>query len=515
MDAADDSSERWEIEEVLQRLGMGDHHQRDTASLSGGEAKRVALARALLQPADLLILDEPTNHLDLDAIEWLERRLDGHRGGLILVTHDRHLLDRLTTRMLELDRGHGHVHNGGYSGYLQAREDRQVEAATAESVRRNLAKTELAWLRRGAPARTSKPKARIEAAKALIDATPEGPARPSNLHLEFPTPRLGDVVVELSGVAVSTPDGRVLVQDFDLLLDNRERLGIVGPNGAGKTSLLDVIAGRRDPDQGEVTFGSTVEIGYYDQMGAALDPNARAREVVAGPHRSPDWTDARLLEAFWFDSDTQWAQVHTMSGGERRRLQLLRVLADRPNVLLLDEPTNDLDLETLRALEDFLQDWPGAVIVISHDRAFLERVVTDALIMDGSGSAERFPGGFAAWDAQRGPSGAKRGTITSTATSTLTSNGEPSQPKAKETPGRSKAKSGRSSSSIGHDLRQVEKAVAKLETRKAALEEQLVEAGTDHNKLATLGAELSEVSAELDASEERWMELLEEQETDA
>ncbi|MEM9653055.1 MAG: ABC-F family ATP-binding cassette domain-containing protein [Actinomycetota bacterium] len=517
-------SERWEVEEVLQRLGMGEHLQRDTDSLSGGEAKRVALAKALLKPADLLILDEPTNHLDLDAIEWLERRLDGHRGALILVTHDRHLLDRLTTRMLELDRGIGHVHNQGYAGYLQAREEREADAATAEAVRRNLAKTELAWLRRGAPARTRKPKARIEAAKALVDARPEGPARPSGLHLEFPTPRLGDVVVELQDVSVTTPDGsRTLCTGLDLLLDNRERLGIVGPNGVGKTSLLDVIAGRRSPAAGTATFGTTVEVGYYDQMGITLDPDARAREVVAGPHRKPDWTDARLLEAFWFDADAQWAEVRTLSGGERRRLQLLRVLADRPNVLLLDEPTNDLDLETLRALEDFLDDWPGAVVVVSHDRAFLERVVTDALIMDGTGSAVRYPGGFAAWDAQR-RSTATRHAVTAGSSSRPSADtgarrsggstgGKAGTPPDGGGPGRAKPSSGRSSSTIGHLLRQAEKDLAKLEKKKADLERQLVDAGGDHQQLADLGAELATVTEQLDRTEEEWIRLAEEQES--
>ena len=525
------SSERWEIEEVLQRVGMGQHLDRQTTSLSGGEAKRVALARALLQPADLLLLDEPTNHLDLDAIEWLEHRLAGHRGGLILVTHDRHLLDRLTTRMLELDRGRGYVHNQGYSGYLEARRDREADAATAEAVRRNLARSELAWLRRGAPARTSKPKARIEAAKALVDRRPEGPARPAELHLEFPTPRLGDVVVELEDVTVRTPDGRVLCAGLELRLDNRERLGIVGPNGAGKTSLLDVIAGRRSPDGGEVTFGSTVEIGYYDQMGMTLDPHARAREVVAGPHRSPDWTDARLLEAFWFDTDAQWAEVHTLSGGERRRLQLLRVLADRPNVLLLDEPTNDLDLETLRALEDFLEDWPGAVVAVSHDRAFLERVVTDALIMDGNGTAARYPGGFAAWDRDRRARVGTRqamapGHTTGSAGSAATGVSTPKSSRASgaapdagnrgngggRSGGRGSKSGRRSSSTLGHLLRQVEKEVARLERQKVELEQQLLSAGADHEALTELGGRLAEVGTALAAAEDRWMELAEEQE---
>ncbi len=508
VDGGDGSSERWEIEEVLQRIGMGDHLARDTGSLSGGEAKRVALARALVQPADLLILDEPTNHLDLDAIEWLENRLAAHRGGLILVTHDRHLLDRLTTRMLELDRGAAFVHNEGYSGYLEARQARQVEAATAEAVRRNLARTELAWLRRGAPARTSKPKARIEAARALVDGRAEGPARPADLHLEFPTPRLGDIVIELEAVELATPDGRVLCRDLELRLDNRERLGIVGPNGVGKTTLLDVLATRRKPDRGTVTIGSTVQIGYYDQMGTALDPTARARDVVAGPHRSPDWTDARLLEAFWFDADAQWAPVATLSGGERRRLQLLRVLADRPNVLLLDEPTNDFDLETLRALEDFLQDWPGAAVVVSHDRAFLERVVTDALIMDGSGRAFRYPGGFAAWDEARRSVAARRHAVP-TAGRAPAQRGSPARNRSSPR----RTGSGRSASTIGHLLRQAEKELTRLERDKARLEQRLVEAGDDHERLAAIGTELAEVTAALTSTEERWMSLAEEQES--
>ncbi len=491
-------AEAWEAEAALTRLGMGHAFDRDTSGLSGGEAKRVGLAKALVAPSDLLILDEPTNHLDLDGIEWLEQHLTAYRGGLMLVTHDRHLLDKLTTRMLELDRGRAHVHDGDYDSYLDATASRAEQAADAESIRRNLARSELAWLRRGAKARTSKPRYRVEAAKALIGQKAEGPARPAELHLEFPTPRLGDVVVELHGIGAATPDGRQLFKDLELKLDPRERLGIVGPNGAGKTTLLEIIARRREPDAGTVTWGSTVELGYFSQTGGELDLTARAREFVAGPHRKPDWTDARLLESFWFDADAQWAEIGTLSGGERRRLQLLRVLADKPNVLLLDEPTNDLDLETLRALEDFLEDWPGAVIVVSHDRAFLERVVADALIV-ADGRAARWAGGYNAWDEQR-----KR------------SKGATPKPGFKQPTKKLSTRSidtaKRSASTLGHLIRAAEKEMARLETRKDKLEAELAAAGSDHEVLIRVGDDLGEITASLAEVEERWLQLSEERE---
>ena len=487
----------WEAEAVLTRLGMEHHLDRPTDALSGGEARRVALARALVQPADLLILDEPTNHLDLEAIAWLEDHLAEHRGGLVLVTHDRHVLDRTTTRMLELDRGTGYVHEGGYARWLEARAEREEAAVEADAIRRNLARAELAWLRRGAPARTSKPKARIEAATALVEARPAGPARPSELALEFPTPRLGDVVIELRGAEVTAPDGRVAAHDLDLLLDRRERLGIVGPNGAGKTTLLEALAGRRPLTAGERVQGITAQIGTYSQQGSELDLAARVRDVVAGPHRAPDWTDARLLESFWFSTDTQFAPVETLSGGERRRLQLLTVLAQRPNVLLLDEPTNDLDLETLRALEDYLEDWPGAVVVVSHDRALLERVVTDVLVVDGQGFAGRWPGGYAAWDAERRAGAGRRGT----------GGARPRRGDSRERPN-----AGRSASTLGHLLRDLEKRMARLERRREDLTAELAAAGSDHQRLASTGAELATVEADLAAAEEQWLELAEERE---
>jgi ATP-binding cassette subfamily F protein uup len=508
--------EGWEGASVLDRLGRGGALDVDVATLSGGQVKRVALARALVavggpegrtDDADLLILDEPTNHLDLDGIAWLEDWLARFPGGLILVTHDRHVLDRITTSVLELDRGRGYVHQGGYQSWLDARAEREERSAVAESKRRNLARAELAWLRRGAPARTRKPQARIDAATAVVAGRAEAAARSGDLPLHGETPRLGDQVVELHDVG----DGygaHLLFRHLDMALDPRERLGIVGPNGVGKTTLLDVLAGRRTPLEGRVVTGSTVRLAVYDQRGDSLDASKRVREAVAGPGRQPDWTDARLLEAFWFDDDAQWAPISLLSGGERRRVQLLLTLATKPNVLLLDEPTNDLDLDTLRALEDFLDDWPGALVVVSHDRAFLERTVTDVLVLDGQGFAGRRPGGYAAWDAERRAgrsSGARRAPSVTAA--------PPPQPAPAPTAARVRVnpdrRPGRSPSTLRNLIKEADKALSRLERRRRELEGAVSEAaaGADHVRLAELGAALVEVEKEQGEVEERWLAL--------
>jgi ATP-binding cassette subfamily F protein uup len=406
----------WEASAILERLGMGGLVDAEVATLSGGQAKRVALARLLVDEVDLLVLDEPTNHLDLDAIAWLEDRLARFRGGLVVVTHDRHVLDRVTTRILELDRGHGYVHDGGYGSYLAAAGERAVQEATAESVRQNLARAELAWLRRGAPARTRKPKAHIVAATAIVEGRGPVQDRPGDLDLAGggqwgPTPRLGRKVIELRGVGHRFDAGAPLFADLDLDLGPGDRLGLVGPNGTGKSTLLDIMAGRLAPSTGVVETGPTVRIGYYDQAGRDLDPSQRVREAVAGPQGQPTWEQNRLMERFWFDADAQWAPIGTLSGGEQRRLQLLLVLAGLPNVLLLDEPSNDLDLDTLRALEDHLDAWPGAVVVVSHDRAFLERTVEDVLVLDGRSRAALAPGGYAGYAASRSSTTSRNATL--------------------------------------------------------------------------------------------------------
>ena len=499
----------WEAEAVLERLGMGPFVDRPVAELSGGQRKRVALARSLVSECDLLVLDEPTNHLDIDGIAWLEDRLSAFGGGLVLVTHDRHLLDRVTTRILELDRGRGHVHDGGYASYLEAKAEREERAATAEAVRRNLARDELAWLRRGAPARTRKPKARIASATALVQGKAEAAARAGDLDLHFGTPRLGDKVVELSGVGHRFGDGPWLFRGVDLSLDPVERLGLVGINGTGKSTLLDIIAGRLEPTEGTVEVGTTVSLGYYDQLTRELDPGARAREVVAGPHREPDWGDARLLEAFWFDSDAQWAPVELLSGGERRRLQLLTVLAAKPNVLLLDEPTNDLDVDTLRVMEDFLDDWPGALVVVSHDRAFLERTVTDVIVIDGTGRAGRRPGGYAGWEEERRAARSSKGLASTGGAPARTRSGNQGSRTGTGEGSRSAKTSGPSRSKLRRQLNAVERDLERIESRHDALTTEVDAAGDDHGRLAELGRELAELDGARREAEERWLAVSE------
>jgi ATP-binding cassette subfamily F protein uup len=496
--------DHWEAAAILDRLGMGTLGGADVGTLSGGQAKRVALARVLVEEVDLLVLDEPTNHLDLDAIAWLEERLSRFTGGLVLVTHDRHVLDRLTSRILELDRGAAYLHDGGYQSYLTARTERSEREATAEAVRRNLARAELAWLRRGAPARTRKPKARIASATAVVEGRGPAPDRPEPIDLSaaggrrVATPRLGEKVVLLHGVGHRFGDGPWLFHDLDLDLEPGGRLGIVGPNGSGKSTLLDILAGRRTPEAGAVETGPTVRLAYYDQTGRELDPALRVRDAVAGRAAQPSWDQVRLMERFWFDDDAQWATIGTLSGGERRRLQLLLVLAELPNVLLLDEPTNDLDLDTLRALEDYLDGWPGSLVTVSHDRAHLERTVEDVLLLDGKGGASVPPGGFAAYEASRGRPRVSAASPAAGAT-------KPPAPSSATTA----VKKQKSPSTLRRLLAQVERDLEEASAERDRLVAELAQGG-DHVTVARVAEDLAAAEARVAHAEERWLAVAEE-----
>jgi ATP-binding cassette subfamily F protein uup len=499
------AGEGWEAQAALSRLGMGDELAADVGSLSGGQRKRVALARVLVHPVELLVLDEPTNHLDLAAVAWLEQRLLSFRGGLVLVTHDRHLLDRLTTRMLELDRGRAFVHEGGYEAYLAAKADREEQAASAESTRRNLARRELAWLRRGAKARSRKPQARVDAAHRLIDSGPLAPVASAEIEVGHDIPRLGDKVIDCTGVAFRyRTDGPYVVSGVDLSIGRRERLGIMGANGTGKSTLLDLMAGRLQPTAGSVVTGPTVVVGYYDQLGAALDLTARVRDLVAGPHRSAGGLDdVNLMRRFLFGGDLPFARAGELSGGERRRLQLLLVIAARPNVLFLDEPTNDLDLDTLRVLEDFLDEWPGALVVVSHDRAFLERTTDRLVAISPGGGVAEVPGGVDGW-----VSGATPGSLAATPAAVVPPT-PPVRARPKTTGRPPRAAPGPPSAGgapAGRLLREAEKTMERLQRERDRAEEALAQAA-DYVEIARLANELAAASEALEKAEEHWLAL--------
>jgi len=497
----------WQGEAIADRLGIASLFATDVASLSGGEAKRVALASALVHDSDLLVLDEPTNHLDIDAIAWLEEHLAAFRGGLVLITHDRFVLDRVTTRIAEIDHGRLFMYQTGYGGYLEARQQRADEEATQEASRRNLARRELAWLRRGAPARSTKQRARVERATALIDSSQIRAESRAALELNLSdvdstTPRLGDLVVELHGVGHRF-DSTAIFAGLDLALDRRERLGIVGPNGSGKSTALEIIAGRLDPTEGRVVRGPTVRLGYYDQRSRALDPSITVRAALVGDKGEVDWRDRKLMERFWFDDDAQRAPISLLSGGERRRLQLLLTLLERPNVLLLDEPTNDLDLDTLRALEDFLDDWPGAAVIVSHDRALLDRTCDDVIVFEPGRRPARYPGGAEAWVRER--QGNRRAGTARPRDAKVVGAADPLARVASgeaRKPGKVRAAS---ASTLRHRLRTIDREMQPLLTQRAELETRLGDG--DHRERQAAALAFADVVARLHVLEDQWLEV--------
>ncbi|MFJ7192086.1 ABC-F family ATP-binding cassette domain-containing protein [Streptomyces bacillaris] len=487
----------------------GFEHGLDTviAPLSGGERRRIALAKLLIEEQDLIVLDEPTNHLDVEGISWLAGHLRTRRSALVCVTHDRWFLDQVCTRMWDVQRGTVHEYEGGYSDYVFARAERERIAATEEAKRQNLMRKELAWLRRGAPARTSKPRYRIEAANELIADVP--PPRDTSELMRFANARLGKTVFDLEDVTVQAGP-KTLLTHLTWQLGPGDRIGLVGVNGAGKTSLLRALAeaartqGEEQPAAGKIVVGKTVRLAYLSQEVHELNPNLRVLEAVQQVRdrvdlgKGREMTAGQLCEKFGFTKEKQWTPVGDLSGGERRRLQILRLLMDEPNVLFLDEPTNDLDIETLTQLEDLLDGWPGSMIVISHDRFFIERTTDRVMALLGDRALRMLPRGIDEYLERR-----------QRMEETATPSAAPAPARETSAAPAAPALSAQEARAAKKELQKVERQLDKISTRETALHKQIAENATDFEKVAKLDAELRELVTERDELEMRWLELAE------
>ena len=470
--------------EVVEHLLGGIDLDGPVDALSGGERRRVSLVKVLLADHDMLVLDEPTNHLDVEAIGWLAGHLAGGRKALLVVSHDRWFLDAVCTQTWEVHDGVVDSYDGGYAAFVLARAERMRQAAGTQARRRNLLRKELVWLRRGPPARTSKPKFRIQAANALIADEP--PPRDSLVLQQFSTTRLGKDVFDLRGVRLQVGEQTVL-DGVDWAIGPGDRIGLVGVNGSGKTSVLRLLAGDIEPTAGTVKRGRTLRIGHLSQGLGEMTGADRVLDAVEDRRRIAQLADGRevsaatLLEDFGFRGDKLTARVADLSGGERRRLQVLRVLLDEPNVLLLDEPTNDLDIETLTVIEDYLDSWPGTLVVVTHDRYFLERV-TDVTYALADGRCDLLPGGVEQYLAVRRAAAPEAAAP---------------EPRVESAAARARR--------TGKELARIETQLGKLQQRITELHEEMAAVGHDHVRVGELNVELTQTTARKDALEEAWL----------
>ncbi|MGW4467646.1 ABC-F family ATP-binding cassette domain-containing protein [Micromonospora sp. NPDC004704] len=478
--------------------------------MSGGERRRVALAALLVRTADLLILDEPTNHLDVAGVDWLARHLVNRRGALVVVTHDRWFLDAVCTTTWEVGDQTVRAYEGGFAAWTLARVERERVAAATEARRQNLLRKEIAWLRRGPPARTSKPQFRIDAANALIADVP--PPRDTMSLQRMATSRLGKQVYDLENVTLMAGP-KLILDDLTWQVGPGDRIAIVGANGAGKTTLLRLLAGVREPEKGRINTGSTVRPAFLSQELSELPNQLRVLEAVEEVARRVVLGDrelgaSQLAEVFGFDDRRLWTPVGDLSGGERRRLQMLRLLAAEPNVLLFDEPTNDLDTDTLAALEDLLDSWPGTIIVASHDRYLIERVTDVVYGMFGDGRLIHLPGGVDEYLARAEAGQGRRPATTTIASTTATpvdGNGSGGNGDGAGTPQLSAAEV----RVAKKELSKLERQIGKLDQRESALHDQMAEHATDYAKVAELDGQLRAVRAEREQIEESWLSLAE------
>lgn len=482
---------------VLSQLGIRDTGAR-MGSLSGGERKRVALAHALVSRPDLLILDEPTNHLDADTIAWFETYLARYVGALLLVTHDRYFLDRVTNRILEIDRGRVQSFAGAYAYYLEKKEEQEAQDAAAGEKQKALLRRELAWLRRGAKARSTKQKARVQRAEDL-QKQPARSTRPE-LDISMGFSRMGKKILELDGISKSYDDKR-LIEGFSYTLKRNDRIGVIGPSGSGKTTLLDIIAERIEPDAGYIDRGQTIVIGYYDQENRELNGSQRVIDYIREVAERIETADgqvtaSQMLEKFLFPPAMQYDLISRLSGGEQRRLYLLRVLMCAPNLLMLDEPTNDLDIQTLVRLEEYLDSFAGCLVVVSHDRYFLDRTVETIFRFEGNGRIKEHSGNYSAFLEARRPDTAE------------TIEAKTSVPRLAPSAGTS-AGPRKLSFKERREFEELEKRIELSEARKAELERLLASSSSDFVAVEAAYTELQSLNQELEKDVERWAALAE------
>ncbi|QOT10980.1 ABC-F type ribosomal protection protein TaeA [Paenibacillus sp. JNUCC32] len=504
-----DTLQAWQLESdaktILSKLGIRNYDAK-MGTLSGGQRKRVALAAALIQPSDLLILDEPTNHIDNESVAWLEQYLQKRRGALLMITHDRYFLDRVANVMLELDHGRLFRYEANYSRFLELKAEREEREAASEQKRQNLLRNELAWIRRGAKARTTKQKARIERFEKLKDQ--EMVHSSGELDVSVASTRLGRKILEIEGLRKKSDD-KVLIQDLSYIAVPEDRIGIVGPNGSGKSTLLNLIAGRLQPDAGEVVLGPTVKLGYFTQEHQEMDGSQRVIEYIkdeAEVVRTADGsaiTAAQMLERFLFPPALQWTPIAKLSGGEKRRLYLLRVLMSAPNVLLLDEPTNDLDIQTLSVLEQYLDEFPGVCIVVSHDRFFLDRTVEKIMAFEGNGQIRVHVGSYSEYAEWMQRHGGEAAGGKAEASSAKPASGGSGSGSAQEAP-RERLKF---SYKEQREYEQIDGLIEAAENKLASIQSEMETAGSDAARLQELMKSQEETEGELEHLMERWTYL--------
>ena len=493
--ATDFAEERaYEAKMLLTQLGITDF-DKDVRLLSGGQKKRIAICSALINPSEILILDEPTNHIDNETAAWLEQQLKAYKGALVITTHDRYFLNRVTNRICELDHAKLYFYEENYEGFVARKAERVASAAASERKRQTILRRELEWMRRGAKARTTKAKGRIQRFEELSSKTVQ--EEDGQVEMKSISTRLGKKTIEVSGLCKSW-DGKTYIRDFDLTVARDDRIGIVGHNGTGKSTFLRILAGQAQPDAGTVSYGETVKIGYFAQDCGHMDQEQKVIEFIrdiAETVRTPDGTlsAAQMLETFLFTGEQQWTRIGSLSGGEQRRLYLLSVLMSAPNILLLDEPTNDLDIETLNILENYLEGFEGAVLAVSHDRYFLDKTARRIFEFRPNGDVQEYLGNYADY---------------------LDKRKELEQPVAGKTEKTEKSKpknTGKTKMSYKdrYELEHIDDEIAELEQKLAALKEEQAQITSDFVRLQELSEQIETVSGALDAKEERWIELQE------